>query len=367
MNLKKKFLNNISQLPGWHTNRKIVIFESDDWGSIRMRSKESIRNLNNLGIKIEDPYNLYDSLASEEDLTFLFEVLKSFKDKNGNHPIITANTIVANPDFDQIRNVDFEEYHFELFTDTLNRYPKHSRSFEIWNEGIEEKIFHPQYHGREHVNIFRWLKELSNKESAAFKGFDHEVFGLRDKSKNIRESFMRALDFDKEQQLKILVDNIENGVKLFHKIFGFYSKSFIAPSYVWNKNIEEKLNALQVKYIQGITYQYIPKVDKKKYVKKIHYTGQKNQFNQIYLTRNAFFEPSLTNRKSIDDTLYRINLAFKWHKPAIIGTHRLNYIGFINENNRDVNLKLFKSLLQEILKKWPDVEFMTSDELGDNI
>lgn len=33
---KRHFLN----LPGWHTRRKIVVIESDDWGSIRMPSKE---------------------------------------------------------------------------------------------------------------------------------------------------------------------------------------------------------------------------------------------------------------------------------------------------------------------------------------
>ena len=30
---------NIVNIPGWRTNRKIVVFESDDWGSTRMRSK----------------------------------------------------------------------------------------------------------------------------------------------------------------------------------------------------------------------------------------------------------------------------------------------------------------------------------------
>ena len=34
----KNLLKNISNLPGWRTNRKIVVIESDDWGSIRMPS-----------------------------------------------------------------------------------------------------------------------------------------------------------------------------------------------------------------------------------------------------------------------------------------------------------------------------------------
>ena len=69
----------------------------------------------------------------------------------------------------------------------------------------------------------------------------------------------------------------------------------------------------------------------------------------------------------IEECLDRIKIAFKWNKPAIIGSHRLNFIGFINPRNRDKNLVLFKTLLNKIIQKWPDVEFMTSDQLGDLI
>jgi hypothetical protein len=47
--------------------------------------------------------------------------------------------------------------------------------------------------------------------------------------------------------------------------------------------------------------------------------------------------------------------------------HRLNFIGFISPSNRNKNLPKFKSLLEQILKKWPDTEFMTSSQLGELI
>ena len=137
--------------------------------------------------------------------------------------------------------------------------------------------------------------------------------------------------------------------------------------YIWNERIEEQLAAHGVKYLQGITYQYMPVLNRKKLKKRIHFTGQKNRYGQIYLTRNAFFEPALDQKKSIDETLKRIDLAFRWNKPAIIGSHRVNYIGYLNIKNRDENLVLLKELLSVIIKKWPDVEFMTSDELGNLI
>ena len=91
--------------------------------------------------------------------------------------------------------------------------------------------------------------------------------------------------------------------------------------------------------------------------------GQKNKFGQYYLVRNAFFEPSLEPGKDwVADCLKRINIAFRWSKPAIIA-HRLNFIGAIHEENRTKNLELLKRLLLEIVKLWPDVEFKSSDEL----
>jgi hypothetical protein len=56
--------------------------------------------------------------------------------------------------------------------------------------------------------------------------------------------------------------------------------------------------------------------------------------------------------------------AFRWNKPAIIGMHRINFIGSLVRENRELNLVMLKKLITLILKEWPDVEFMTSDELG---
>jgi hypothetical protein len=103
-NLKSTLSHTLLNLPGWHTSRKIVVIESDDWGSIRMPSREVYEKLLKKGIRVDnDPYNKFDSLASEQDLETLFDVLKKFNDKNDNHPVITANTVIANPDFNLIR------------------------------------------------------------------------------------------------------------------------------------------------------------------------------------------------------------------------------------------------------------------------
>jgi len=359
---------NLINIPGWRTNRKIVVIESDDWGSIRMPSKEILSKLEKKGyIPKNDKYNRFDSLASGDDLTNLFEVLDSVKDKNNNPAILTANTIVANPDFKKIEDSGFKEYYYELFTDTLKNYPEHSNSFSLWKKGIEESVFYPQFHGRDHVNVNYWLKKLNDNDKLATIAFKNKLLGLRDlKNVNSREYYyMRALDYRDKYDLEFKINSIKEGLQIFNSIFGYNSSSFIAPSYVWDDKIEMVLKENNVNYIQGIRYQKKPIIGREKLKNTIHYLGKKNMHKQIYLIRNAFFEPSLVKSNHIvEETLRRIEIAFKWKKPAIIGSHRLNYIGFINKNNRDTNLILLKTLLKRLIKKWPEIEFMTSDELG---
>ena len=62
-----------------------------------------------------------------------------------------------------------------------------------------------------------------------------------------------------------------------------------------------------------------------------------------------------------------IEIAFNCNKPATISSHRVNYMGTINPENRAEGLKKLDQLLGAIIKKWPEVEFITSMELGDII
>lgn len=179
---------------------------------------------------------------------------------------------------------------------------------------------------------------------------------------------MEVLDFNTPDDLIKMKESLTEGLNIFENIFGYRSKSFIPPCYTWNSEIEKVLHQQDVMYIQGLVVQSIPTGSFGNYKKKYHYLGKRNQFGQCFLIRNAFFEPSLTKlNDSIGECLRRIEIAFRWMKPAIISSHRINYVGALNEENRRNNLKLLDELLRRILNKWPDVEFMTSDQLGEMI
>ncbi|GHT65433.1 hypothetical protein AGMMS50239_25410 [Bacteroidia bacterium] len=365
MNIKQTITRNLINIPGWHTNRKIVVIESDDWGSIRMPSKEAYNFLLKKGIKVDKcHYCKYDSLASDTDLSLLYEVLTSFKDINNNHPIITANSVLVNPDFYKIKQANYQEYYYQTFTETLKNYPHHTHSFELWQEGINKNIFYPQYHGREHLNVNRWLNSLRNNSKETILAFEQNIFGL---STNIvhenRKSFMAAYDLDEINDIKKQSAIIQEGLFLFKEILGYSPVSFIAPNYTWYSDLEKILFDNKILSIQGLHLHRDASIGEKKQL-KFRYIGQKNKSGLSSLVRNVFFEPSENTNKDWKDTcLSEIERAFRWKKPAIICSHRVNFIGEIEEKNRNNNLQLLSKLLSSILAKWPDVEFLSSADL----
>ena len=364
----KKIIKNISNIPGWTTSRKIIVIESDDWGSIRMPSLSIFKELSSNGLDLASGdarrYNENDTLASASDLNALFETLMAFKDFKGNFPVFTAVSLVANPDFKKIKENNFQQYYWEPFTETLEKYGK-ADAYPLWLEGIKNKLFVPQFHGREHLNVAPWMRALQSDDKQALLAFDHGLWGYNNKHPN-GLMFQAAFDLEVVLDLKIQEEAITSGLIQFEKLFGYKASFFVPPNGPFNNSLE------QVAADGGIKYMSTSKMQSEvlgqgKTRKRIHYLGQKNQHNQRYITRNCFFEPSQVGKNWESTCIADIENAFKWNKPAVISSHRVNYIGGLNEKNRKQGLEQLSSLLATILKKWPEVEFMTSSELGDLI
>ncbi|WP_194778193.1 hypothetical protein [Pararhodonellum marinum] len=362
--------NSLINSLGWKTNRKILVIESDDWGSIRTPSNVALNNLRSEGIPVDRcNYMLNDALENAADLTRLFETLEKFKDKNGHPALITANTIVANPNFDKIENRDFKQYFYEPFTSSYSKYQSQSDAFSTLKEGIERKLFWPQLHGREHVNVSRWMRDLKNGVPETKLAFDHKFSGISSHvAKAKRGSYQAAFDGGDRETSYDKSEILNDAVSLFKSIFNFYPKSFIAPNYIWDDNIEHAAAKQGIQFFQGTRTQKLPKDFGDKLKTQKHYLGQKNQLGQRYLIRNASFEPSLNpNHDEVSTCVSSITNAFLWKVPAIVSTHRVNYIGSLNPLNAEDGLKKLSELLKTIIQKWPEVEFMTSDQLGNLI
>ena len=210
------------------------------------------------------------------------------------------------------------------------------------------------------------MKALQNNNKEMQIAFDHQMFGIPSSNiNNKRGNYMASFDYENKADIENNIKIFNEGLNIFEKIFKLNSKTFIAPCYLWDSAIEKVASERGIIAFQGIPYQYLPTINKVGYEKRLHFTGSKNKFEQIYLVRNTFFEPSLETKKhDLGAIIKRIETSFLWNKPVIIGSHRINYIGSLNEKNRTQNLFYLNELLNYIVKKWPEVEFMSSDELA---
>jgi hypothetical protein len=155
------------------------------------------------------------------------------------------------------------------------------------------------------------------------------------------------------------------GLDLFERIFGLRSRTLIPTNYVWSQDFNSDVAAAGVECFQGARAMKEQRIDgSSSPIKRV--LGERNNLGQIYLTRNATFEPSqsrMPRMESADRCLHDIRVAFQMKKPAIISSHRINFCGFVDESNRDQNLKELRALLAAVLRNWPDAEFISSVEL----
>jgi hypothetical protein len=223
----------------------------------------------------------------------------------------------------------------------------------------------PQFHGREHVNVPHWLMGLKNAESKAMDTLPHKMFSVfLGEGSNCNKEYLNAMAFYNSSQKEFVEASVISGLAMFESIWGFKSETVIAPCYQWHSDLEKTFYSSGIKIIQGGRAQSSPNFNKEGNTVIRHFNGQTNKLDQIYTIRNVVFEPSTNENKDwVDSSLKEISNAFFWKKPAIISSHRLNYIGWLNPKNRDKNLLLLSILLKNVIKKWPDVIFISSDQL----
>ena len=354
-NLKNIASSISTNLGGKRIDRKIVVIESDDWGSIRVPSKASIDRLKIKGIDLnKNAYTKFDGLESNSDLELLFEILYKYKDFKGNHPIITMNFVTCNPDFAKIKKSNFDQYFNQKISSTYSNHINSDKILELVSSATSSSLVLPQFHGREHVNVEYWMSLLKDNDRFFRLAFEEGISGLgRESLPNISKNVQATYDTLNTNFASL---SLEQGLNYFEEIFGFRSQSFIPNNFVLEVKLLPLLFSKGVIVSQGMKYLLLPKDIDNKRVKVKRNNGKLSEGKQIEIVRNCSFEPTETESDHLG-CLNEISLAFSLKQPAVISSHRINFSSRISCENRDRNLKNLDSLLKSILKLWPDVEF----------
>ena len=344
----------------------------DDYGNVRLDSTKARENMDKAGLKIMSHFDAYDALETRRDLEMLYGALSSVKDKNGKHAVFTPFALPCNIDFEKMAENNYNNYFQETLPTTYQKLEAkdsdaYKGAWNLWKEGIDEGLMVPQFHGREHFNLKVFEEKLAKKDYELLTALNNRSYTSISSSGYATINYTAAFDFWEYSENDRFAKIITEGLDLFEKVFGYRSVHFNPPGGREHPIIHQTLKDAGIKYLDT------PLIKKEhqgngKYKKSINYTGKKNKTGMIYEVRNVVFEP--TDDRGFDWVSYsmkQIETAFFWKRPAIISSHRVNFCGHIDPKNREVGIKALQELLNKIINKWPDVEFMSANELGDLI
>ena len=368
--MKQAILNHLKNIYGWKTKRKIVVISVDDYGNVRLDSKKARENMDKAGLKVLSPFDAYDSLETREDLDALYEVLSSVTDKNGNHAVFTPFALPCNINFEAMAQNDYREYEYELLPETYKKfaakYPEaYGGAWELWKEGMDKGLMKPQFHGREHFNLYVFNDLLSKRNENLIKVLKQNSYITIPEHSAYFQGWTASYSFKDIKETESFIENVKDGLDRFWEVYGVSSRSFTPPAQQFPLHLEDQLPALGIKYLDR------PRSLKRhlgngEYKMERHKLGEGTDLS--VLVRNVVFEPT-TPRFSdwVNFSFKQVEAAFFMGKPANISSHRVNFCGHIDEKNRRTGLTALKQLLDKIVQRWPEVEFISADQLGDII
>jgi hypothetical protein len=324
---------------------KFIIIESDDWG---MERANSIHSVNWMKKKFgENRFSRWtlDSLETSEDLNQLFYLLENFKSKFEYPPVITANFITHNIKYLEKDNLDFIP-----ISKGFNDESEDVRN--LYKKGIHNNYIFPQLHGYSHYNLSELKKYFITEEGK--ESFENKFLAARS---TIRGNF--AFLQGELSEANTEADKIKDAAKEFNNFFGFYSRSVIPPTFIFDLKLLNILKGNNITLVQSSNR--VTSSNKRKY----YFPYFQKRKGVFWSLRNARLDPHPEYKFYHEQCIESIGNSFKNKSPAVIDFHRVNFAGRFNPEYRDRTMKELNLLLNNIHGKWPDAKFIHSQKLND--
>ena len=367
--IKRKLITMYKNLGGPSIGGKTVIIECDDWGSMGIPNVQVRERLLNLGFPLDkNRFQYVDSLENPEDMEALYSVLNKFKDSEGRPPVFTLFCNTGNPDYSRIEMNGYQSYFSEPFSDAYKHLGYGPQMKNLWNQGLDEGLVSVEYHGREHLSFIPWMKALQECNPIVKQGFKHRFYSVSKANVPGFAQFYRPNYFiESQSEIPVLAESLVDGLQEFTTYFGFSPTVFNASNGVFVPELNQELIRA------GVSYSAVP-------YSRLEWDSSTNSFIPVhrrftllcdgtmgYYVRNCNFEPGDPHYQSIQHVLDQIQGCFWAGTPAVISTHRANFVGGLDQNNRLHGLKELEKLLSTIVRRWPEVRFHSSAEFVNSI
>ena len=227
-------------------------------------------------------------------------------------------------------------------------------------EGMALGVWHPQTHGRaHHYSPHKWVRTLRLELDAAVVAFfEFGLVGFVLPTANPDE--VKGLEFD-----DMTPDELDlwfgEGLGMFRRAFGYDTPC--APITDAREGNHAELQRMLSRY--GIKYRSHSNLGTRPADAELGATDP--ELGMTYLGWTGFLDPigkpdgpDVRGFTRAYDSVLR---SWSENKPAIIGTHRINYVS-LNPEHEYQGFTQLEQLLATITQKQPDAVFLTSDEVG---
>jgi len=323
----------LSTWNGPYLNELAVLIESDDWGP-------------------GDDYHA-------QRLDGLVAVLDSHRDSLARPAVLTADMVLAVPDTTEIRASGFTGYERRPLDDD-----RFNGILTAIQSGIARGVLVPQLHGIEHLHGDGLVKLGRSRDQRVSNMFDaddwsdwesldsplqaHYLDGSQLPTTPLPEADRRGL--------------VSDACETFNRLFAMPSLSTVAPCYLWDDEVEQIWSEHGIRYIQTAGYRCPGRDDTGQYIQDLPLIrpGQRNRHGQIYLVRNAMYEP--VDGRDEEGCFREACQAHRQSLPVVISTHRYNFTR--SEAEYRDSLAGLDRLLSRLEAFDPSIRYLSSPELG---
>jgi hypothetical protein len=344
---------NLIPVAGFHFDRPLVIFQSDDWGRAGVRDREGLELLQSDGVAVgENPYDFY-TLETAEDVAALIATLKRHRDSAGRHPCMELNFILGNPDLARMAAGGWREIFIRPLKEGLPTGWTRPGLNEAYSYGIAEGVVRPELHGMTHfcrpaverniaaegerANLLRTLWRAGT--SYIYWRMPWIGYEYWDPEEPVEGRFLQAA----MQQTMIA-----QALGEFASMFSMLPTSACAPGYRANNDTVCAWAQHGITVAQNGPGALTPP----------HFDSNE----VLHLFRNVEFEPATDPTFSLDRCLRTMDNCFVLGLPAVISVHSINFHSTIKDF-RTPTLRLLDEFLTELERKYPNLLYVHDAEL----
>jgi hypothetical protein len=338
--------------------RKVVVLESDDWGLCAWSPDESAHRALADQPAFRGPSGLRyagSTLESAADVKRLAAVLLEFRGGDGFAPVLQANTVMASPDYARLHAPDFSCN--ALPTLTHPQAPSRWARPGLWDAiavAREAGVWWPELHGLHHLPETAWLSALRGGAADARRAFEQQS--------PVCEAVASSGEFDSSEPREVRRRNLEEAVRRFTALFGRAPDSFCPPDYRWDSEVEDDAARLGVHVLQGRAERPAPPLTRLTHL-FARYRFPDFDGEKFYMPPRISFEPGAeekVGKLGLAVVHRRVHNAWRRGHPALVSTHRANYVQ-LDASRSIAGLHWLRELLARLCRE--GAVFMTDAEV----